>query len=74
MYNIFNPIQDGFFGAAHGWTGGRQDAALSKICHIYPAMMKFDTVILRSAFFHQKSANFAISRNVDIDCILMHNF
>ena len=40
MYNIFNPIQDGFFGAAHGWTGGRQDAALSKICHIYPAMKK----------------------------------
>ena len=26
------------------------------------------------AFFHQKSANFAISRNRDIDCILIHNF
>ena len=23
-----------------------------------------------SAFFHRKSANFAISRNTDIDCIL----
>ena len=25
-------------------------------------------------FFHGKSANFAISRNTDIDCILKHNF
>ena len=48
----------GFFGAVHGSRGGGgQDAPLSKICHIYPAMMKLDTVILRSAFFHQKSAN-----------------
>ena len=31
-------------------------------------------VLLTSAFFHQKSANFAISRNTDIDCILIHNF
>ena len=29
-------------------------------------------VLLRSAFFHQKSASFAISEN--IDCILVHNF
>ena len=26
------------------------------------------------AFFHQKSAKFAISRNADIDCIVIHNF
>ena len=26
------------------------------------------------AFFHQKSANFGISRNGDIDCILTNNF
>ena len=25
-------------------------------------------------FFHRKSANFVISRNTDIDCILVHNF
>ena len=25
---------------------------------------------MRSGFFHRKSANFAISRNTDIDCIL----
>ena len=31
-------------------------------------------VLLTSAFFHRKSANFAISRNTDIDCILIHNF
>ena len=31
-------------------------------------------VLLTSAFFHRKSANFAISRNTDIDCILVHNF
>ena len=31
-------------------------------------------VLLASAFFHRKSANFAISRNTDIDCISIHNF
>ena len=31
-------------------------------------------VLLTSEFFHQISANFAISGNTDIDCILMHNF
>ena len=31
-------------------------------------------VLLRSVFFHQKSGNFAISRNIDTDCILTHNF
>ena len=31
-------------------------------------------VLLKYAFFHQKSANFAISRNTDIDCNLIHNF
>ena len=30
--------------------------------------------LLTSAFFHWKSANFAMSRNTDIDCILIHNF
>ena len=31
-------------------------------------------VVLTSAFFHQKSANFAISKNTDFYCILAHNF
>ena len=31
-------------------------------------------VLLISAFFHRKSANFAISKNTDIDCIFIHNF
>ena len=26
------------------------------------------------SIFHRKSANFVISRNTDIDCILLHNF
>ena len=31
-------------------------------------------ILLTSGFFHRKSANFIISRNIDIDCILIHNF
>ena len=31
-------------------------------------------VLLTSVFFHRKPANFAISKNTDIDCILIHNF
>ena len=31
-------------------------------------------VLLTSAFFHWKSANFAILRNTDIDCIFVHTF
>ena len=31
-------------------------------------------VLLISAFFYWKSANFGISRNTDVDCILIHNF
>ena len=30
--------------------------------------------LLTSAFFHRKLANFAISRNIDVQCILIHNF
>ena len=30
--------------------------------------------VLLTVFFHRKSANFPISRNTDIDCILLHNF
>ena len=31
-------------------------------------------VLLKSVFFHRKSANFALSRNTYIDCILLHDF
>ena len=34
----------GFFEAAHGW-GGAKKASLTKVCHVYPAMMKLGTVI-----------------------------
>ena len=55
----------GFFGVA-------------KICHTYPTMMKVGTVVpyirkiqnivlLTSAFFHRKPANFALLANTDID-------
>ena len=33
----------GIFEAAHGWVG--QERPLSKICHTYPTVMKFGTVI-----------------------------
>ena len=39
--------------------------------------MKHVTYPLSSAdigIFHRKSTNFAISKNTDIDCILIHNF
>ena len=34
------------FGAAHGWRGGgAKRFPPNKICHIYPTMMKLDTLI-----------------------------
>ena len=79
----------GLSGAAHGW-GGAKRAHLPKICHTYDetwhsytlpkedpkiwVMWHTSWVVLTSAVFHQKSANFAISENTDIDSILVHNF
>ena len=77
----------GFFGAAHGWWGAKKPLPLPKLCHIYPTMVKLDTVIpylkkiqeiyesrdTHLEFVHRKSANFAKSRNADIDSILIHN-
>ena len=62
-----------------------KNAPLPKICHAYPTMMKLDTVmpylkniipwvLVISAFFYRKLANFAVPSNTDIDCILIHNF
>ena len=68
--------------------GGRgKKAPLPKTCHTYPTMVKLDTVIpylkkiqeiyesrdTHLEFVHRKSANFAKSRNADIDSILIHN-
>ena len=52
----------------HGYTLPKEDLKKS---------MNHMTLPLSSAdisIFHQKSANFAISRNRYIDCILIHNF
>ena len=52
----------------HSYTLPREDPKNIWItCHIL-------WVLLTSAFFHQKAASFAISRNTDIDCLLVHNF
>ena len=52
----------------HSYTLPKEDPKNIKIAwHILQ-------VLLTSAFFHQKSANFAISRNTDIDYILIHSF
>ena len=41
-----NPIQDGHFpGCSWMRGGGAKRCPLPKICHIYPTMMKLDTVI-----------------------------
>ena len=80
----------GIFGAAHGWGGEQKGPPLPNICHTYPTMIKLGKIIpylmkiqeiyesrdtpLTSPFFHQKSAIFFISRNTDIECILVHNF
>ena len=75
----------GFFRAAHGLGGGGSHISYNvEAWHRY-TLPKEDPkniwitwhipwVLLRSAFFHQKSANLAISRNTDVDCILISNF
>ena len=63
--NRLNPIQDGPFGATHGWRKRK----IKKI----QTLRHNPWVPLTLAFFHRKSANFA-SRNIHIDYILIHNF
>ena len=46
---------------------------LKKIWKIYESRGT-PWVLVTSAFIHRKSANFVISRNIDIDCILVHSF
>ena len=80
------PIQDiqdalfriSIFGTAQRWVAKR--IPLPKIYQTHPRMMKLGTVVsyfnllLTSPFFYRKSATFVISRNTDIDCILVYNF
>ena len=87
---VFQPYPGwAFSGLLTDGRGGKK-APLPKICHTYPTTIKLGTVIpyprkikkiyesrdtpLDQHFFHRKSANFAISKNTDIDCILIHNF
>ena len=78
----------GVFGAAHGWGGAPSLKPVTHILQWWnlsqlhlpkedPKNMNHVTHPLSSAtsaFFHRKSANFALSRNTDIDCILIHDF
>ena len=72
----------GFFRAAHGWGGGggkKDPPSLHKIYHTYPIMIKLGTVIpylkkIQKIYESHDTANFAMSRNTDIECILIHNF
>ena len=81
-----------FFGAAHGWGGGKRPPCLKSFTHIlqwwnlarlYLTQIRSEkytnhvTHSLRSAdisIFYRISADLAISRNIYIDCILIHNF
>ena len=47
---------------------------LKKIQKIYEWCYTPPEFCWHQHFFHQKSANFVISRNTDIDCILISNF
>ena len=54
---------DGTFRGCSPSAGRGKKAPLPKICHIYPTIMN-----------HGKLAIFVISRNIDIDRILIENF
>ena len=68
----------GIFGAAHGW-GEAKRAPVPKICHTYPTMKKFSTVIpyLKKiqkiyksrdiSVFSPEISKFVISRSTDIN-------
>ena len=84
---IFNPIQDGLFRGPKKLHPSVKSVTLIlqwwNLAQIYLAQRRSKNiwitwhtswVLLTPAFFHWKSANLAISRNTDIDCILIHNF
>ena len=47
---------------------------LKKIQNIFESRDTPPWVLLTSVFIQQKSENFVVSRNTNIDCILVHNF
>ena len=74
------------FGAAHRWgVGGGQAKRptmtklgtvipyLKEIQKIYESRDTLSVFSWHQHFFHQKPANFALSGNTDIDCILVDN-
>ena len=66
----------GFFGAAHGWRAGGQKGYTLPKEDQKNIRITWHTpwVLLTSAFFRWKSANFVVSRKTDADFILIHNF
>ena len=90
MIVCFNPIHDGFFGAAHGLRGGggQKGPPPKKISYIFYTDETWHSYILPKEdpnniyplssadikIFHRKSATFVIFRKTDIDCTLIHNF
>ena len=89
VYNLFTLtlFRMGLFGAAHGW--GRGHPTMMKLSTIIPYPKNIQKIyesrntLLSSTdisiFFTRNqqillSANFAMSRNTDIDCVLIHNF
>ena len=44
IHSYLTLLKMGIYGAVHEWRGAKK-APLPKICHTYPAMMKFGTVI-----------------------------
>ena len=80
---FINPIQDGPFRDCSRMGGAKRSAVL-KICHTYPAMVKLVTLIphlkkIQKKFcWHQhfltENHQIVLHQEIDIDCILIHNF
>ena len=69
----------GLFDAAHKWGGKNGPSSLKSITRIMQwqrikkrTWIKWHItwVLLKSAFFHQKPADFLISKITDVDCVL----
>ena len=72
------------FRATHGWRGHTNILKWWNLAQLYLTRRRSNTqnyvnrvtyswFLLTLSFFHWKSANFAISRNTDIDWISVHN-
>ena len=90
MFSSLTLFRMGIFGAAYGWGGQKglhkichTYPTMMKVGSY--TLAKEDSknvwitwhtpwVLLTSAFFHRKSADFVIWRNKYLDCILVHNF